>query len=315
MKKYEREIDELGRVKIPNEVMAQMNIRPKTMVGLALLDDVIVVIPNSGVCTLCGEPIPAKTKFALCGGCITRIKNDGEDITAKPNSTTQRTVDELGRLVLPAEFRRALNIGKTGAVMFEIEEDRIKLKPVVRSCTQCGAVIPVGKKYRLCDNCLQKIKALSGHYIAKMKHKQGRFYIGNISFSLPNNTYVTSVTEIEIENGIGIVSDDEKVVVMIMGNDYAESAKESIESIFDSETGYEKVGEIEEVTLAEFNGYKVMYQDQRSVNIECCFDVNQDSDVVTLTVWAKTDRVLGEEAIVKMKALLDAVIADVRVDV
>lgn len=314
MKQYQREIDELGRVVIPKEVREALGFEPKKTVGITLLDDVIVITPKGAVCSICGKPILAKAKYKLCAECVQTIKEDGEDIPVKTRSVTERCMDELGRIVLPADFRRALNIGKTGAVTMEAENGRVLLRPIVYACANCGAIIPSGKKYRLCDNCVQQIRRNSGSEIARVLYKEGRFHIDNVSFALPDNCFVSTVTEIELENGIGIVSADQRVVVIVMGNEVAENAKESIESVFDSETSQKKLGEIEEVTVAGLKGYKVMYEDYKSTNIECCLDVGEAPNLKTLTIWAYTDNAFGEGAVEDMKAFFEKVSTDIKVD-
>lgn len=314
MKQYEREIDELGRVVIPTDVREQFNLKAKSRVSISMLDGTLIINPHSSVCTICGKPIPADAKYHFCSECLKTIKEDGADIQMQTRSVTERCMDELGRIVLPLDFRRALNIGKTGSAILEVVDGVIVLKPAVYSCAHCGAIIPLGQKYRLCDKCVKKIRRETGSNVARVMHRQGRFYIDNISFTLPDNTYVSTVTEIEIENGMGIVSADERVVVMIMGNDYAENAKESIDSIFDSETNHKMIGMIEEVTIADFNGYQVMYEDYKSINIECCLDIPDNDEVHTLTLWAQTDKIFGEAAVEDMKALFEKVVSDIRVN-
>ena len=314
MKQYQREIDELGRVVIPKEVRDALGFEPKKTVGITLLDDVIVITPKGAVCSICGRPISAGAKYKLCSDCVKTIKEDGDDIPVKTRSVTERCMDELGRIVLPADFRRALNIGKTGAVTLDAEDGRVLLRPIVYACANCGAIIPSGKKYRLCDNCVQQIRRNSGAKIAKVLYKEGRFHIDNVSFILPDNTYVSTVTEIELDNGMGIVSADQRVVVIVMGNEIAESAKESIESIFDAEVNQKKLSEIEEVTVAGLTGYKVMYEDYKSINIECCFDVMNGEEKRTITIWAYTEKQFGEEAIADMQSLFDQVVGDIKVN-
>ena len=314
MKQYQKEIDVLGRVGIPKEVMEQLGFKAKAPVAITLMDDAIIISPNTSVCSLCGRPIQPNANYHFCPDCLTAIKEDGNDVPKKVRTICERKVDELGRIVLPADFRRALNIGETGAVTMDANDGVLILTPVVYSCAHCGAIIPGGKKYRLCDNCVSEIRRDSGSNLARVLYKEGRFHIGSVSFSLPDNSYVSTVTEVELDNGIGIVSGDERVVVIVMGNEIAENAKESIESIFDSETGHKKLGEIEEVTIAGFKGYKVMYDDYKSTNIECCLDVGEEPDLNTLTIWAYTDREFGEGAVEDMKAFFEKVAADIKAD-
>jgi transcriptional pleiotropic regulator of transition state genes len=73
-----------------------------------------------------------------------------------------RKVDELGRIVLPAEIRQTLNIHTKDALEIFTEADCIVLKKYVPGCTFCtgmeGIVEFEGK--RICSACLERLKSL-----------------------------------------------------------------------------------------------------------------------------------------------------------
>ena len=73
-----------------------------------------------------------------------------------------RRVDELGRIVLPAEIRQTLNINTKDALEIFTEEDRIVLKKYNPGCCFCmgmdGTVSFEGK--RICSECLEKLREL-----------------------------------------------------------------------------------------------------------------------------------------------------------
>ncbi len=76
--------------------------------------------------------------------------------------TLIRTVDELGRIVLPAEFRKALNIRKENNVSVTLENNAILIRSLPHSCVICGcnaetAIEVNGQK--ICSACIDKIKA------------------------------------------------------------------------------------------------------------------------------------------------------------
>lgn len=48
-----------------------------------------------------------------------------------------RTIDRLGRIVVPVEFRRALGIGDHDLVEISLEDDRIVMTKLEQSCTFC----------------------------------------------------------------------------------------------------------------------------------------------------------------------------------
>jgi len=50
-----------------------------------------------------------------------------------------RTIDRLGRIVVPVEFRRALAIGDHDHVEISLEADRIVMTKVERACVFCAS--------------------------------------------------------------------------------------------------------------------------------------------------------------------------------
>ena len=73
-----------------------------------------------------------------------------------------RKVDELGRIVLPIELRRTLDIAEKDPVEIYVEGDSIILKKYAPSCVFCGSAENVtefmGKN--VCDDCMKKIAKL-----------------------------------------------------------------------------------------------------------------------------------------------------------
>ena len=73
-----------------------------------------------------------------------------------------RKVDELGRIVLPIELRRTLNIEIKDPVEIFVEGDFILLKKYEPACVFCGNAKDVetfnGKS--VCKKCLEEIKKL-----------------------------------------------------------------------------------------------------------------------------------------------------------
>ena len=69
-----------------------------------------------------------------------------------------RKIDELGRIVLPAEFRRELKIGTNCEMKIELKEGIIVLTPNECLCSNCKTVISAYAKYKLCDNCISTIR-------------------------------------------------------------------------------------------------------------------------------------------------------------
>lgn len=79
----------------------------------------------------------------------------------KPTGISRR-VDELGRIVLPIEMRRALEIEERDPLEITLEGDCILLRKQHAACLFCGASEDLlqYKSKPLCRTCLQKINEL-----------------------------------------------------------------------------------------------------------------------------------------------------------
>lgn len=73
-----------------------------------------------------------------------------------------RKVDELGRIVLPIEMRRTLDIAEKDALEIYVEGDSVILKKYQPACIFCDQVDQViffrGKN--VCPDCLAKLKSI-----------------------------------------------------------------------------------------------------------------------------------------------------------
>lgn len=73
-----------------------------------------------------------------------------------------RKVDELGRIVLPIEMRRTLDIGEKDALEIYVEGSSVILNKYKPSCVFCDATkdITVFKGKNICPKCLKELKEL-----------------------------------------------------------------------------------------------------------------------------------------------------------
>ena len=72
-----------------------------------------------------------------------------------------RTIDRLGRIVVPVEFRRALGIGDHDLVEISLDGDRIVLVKQERVCTFCGAFSEL-REHRsklVCATCVSQLSS------------------------------------------------------------------------------------------------------------------------------------------------------------
>lgn len=73
-----------------------------------------------------------------------------------------RRVDELGRIVLPIELRRTLDIAEKDAIEIYVDGSSVILKKYEPSCIFCGDVRNVSsyKGKNVCSACLRELKKL-----------------------------------------------------------------------------------------------------------------------------------------------------------
>ncbi|MEG0663265.1 MAG: AbrB/MazE/SpoVT family DNA-binding domain-containing protein [Anaerovoracaceae bacterium] len=73
-----------------------------------------------------------------------------------------RKVDELGRIVLPIELRRTLNIEIKDPIEIFVDDDYILLKKYEPACAFCGSakdIVSLNGK-NICKNCVEELKKL-----------------------------------------------------------------------------------------------------------------------------------------------------------
>jgi len=73
-----------------------------------------------------------------------------------------RKVDELGRIVLPIELRRTLNIEIKDPIEIYVDGDYILLKKYEPACVFCGNAKDVQRVHdkNVCSNCIKELKSL-----------------------------------------------------------------------------------------------------------------------------------------------------------
>lgn len=87
-------------------------------------------------------------------------KKEGE--IALKSTGIVRKVDELGRIVLPIEMRRTLDIAEKDALEIYVEGSSVILKKYKPSCIFCDATKDVSqfKGKNVCPKCLKELKNL-----------------------------------------------------------------------------------------------------------------------------------------------------------
>lgn len=71
-----------------------------------------------------------------------------------------RKIDELGRIVIPMEFRNTLDLNARDSIQISLDDGRIILSKVMDSCVFCGSQDRL-KAYRgklVCGRCATEVK-------------------------------------------------------------------------------------------------------------------------------------------------------------
>ena len=73
-----------------------------------------------------------------------------------------KTVDEFGRILIPKEIRKALNIETGDSMVYEIDGERLIIKKLVSACIFCGLTDGVSDLFGrpVCTSCLEKMKSM-----------------------------------------------------------------------------------------------------------------------------------------------------------
>jgi len=70
-----------------------------------------------------------------------------------------RKIDDLGRIVVPAETRRLFNIREGDELAIAVEQDAIVLRKLEATCTFCGSTRDVGsfRGRGICARCRREL--------------------------------------------------------------------------------------------------------------------------------------------------------------
>lgn len=121
-----RKIDELGRIVIPMELRRSLTIVKGDAIEISAYKELIILEKSAD-------------------------KTDSSSIV--------RNLDELGRIVVPVELRRKLDISEGDAVEIFVDGSKIMLKKYVPGCIFCGNIQEIinykGKK--ICKSCKDDI--------------------------------------------------------------------------------------------------------------------------------------------------------------
>lgn len=74
-----------------------------------------------------------------------------------------RRIDNLGRVVIPKEIRKALDIKEGDTVEIGLEGEQVYVKKPSIECKFCNNILTeeqLDSKFKICSNCQEEIKSL-----------------------------------------------------------------------------------------------------------------------------------------------------------
>ena len=69
-------------------------------------------------------------------------------------------VDKLGRVVIPMEMRRQLNLDEKTEIKISLENNSVVITPQIFLCKMCGLHIDNDFSLGICNACIIKIKSM-----------------------------------------------------------------------------------------------------------------------------------------------------------
>lgn len=84
---------------------------------------------------------------------------DRRELAIMKSTGIIRKVDELGRIVLPIELRRTLDIAERDEIEIYMENDRIILQKFEPACLFCGSSrgLITYRRKNVCQECIKKM--------------------------------------------------------------------------------------------------------------------------------------------------------------
>ena len=75
-------------------------------------------------------------------------------------SGIEKEIDNLGRVVIPINFRKKLGIKNKDKVLVSLKKDEVIITATENRCALCNVQLNEEKNIPLCQSCIEKVKSL-----------------------------------------------------------------------------------------------------------------------------------------------------------
>ena len=69
-------------------------------------------------------------------------------------------IDNLGRVVIPIAFRKALNIRNDSHIKIVLNNESVIITPYENVCKLCGSSLENDGRFQICEKCVEEIKGI-----------------------------------------------------------------------------------------------------------------------------------------------------------
>lgn len=116
-------------------------------------------------------------------------------------------------------------------------------------------------------------------------YKNGRFFCGNVSITLPNDICIETGSDEICGQGFHLYSPEKSFSIQIDFKESPNTAHREIEHNFDGQFSYQLIGEVEPISAGGLSGYKAYYEDKSTYNEEYAFDLEECGQYSLLDIY------------------------------
>lgn len=135
-------------------------------------------------------------------------------------------------------------------------------------------------------------------------YKDGKFRIGSVAITLPDNIYLETEPGSLCEFGFELVSSDEQFRIIIGGSMEDEEVGEYLDRTL-LEGGFTIVKKRERYTNDSLNGWCVHYESKKNMYVEFAFGLPETDRVNFLDIFIEADKQADMEEIVASRVVQD----------
>lgn len=122
-------------------------------------------------------------------------------------------------------------------------------------------------------------------------HKNGRWYVGKLSFVLPDNIcLLTDDAYVYFPNGMELITPDESISISLHADTVELASKEHIDKLIDGVEMFTRKSETTPICLGGLKGHYAYYESSRHSHCEYRFDAKETEQCNGLTVMIYVDK-------------------------